>query len=108
MEIAPPAGVKPVEWRLLTNHILSECDDLVELINWYRSRWEIEIYFHALKNGCCVESLQLGTVDSIERALALFMIVAWRIAYLMRMGCTCPDLDAALFFDPMKFMVLTC
>jgi len=43
--------------------------------------------------------VQLGAVDRIERALALFMIVAWRIAYLMRMGRTCPDLDAGLFFD---------
>ena len=28
------------------------------------------------------------------------MIVAWRVAYLMRVGRTCPNLDAALFFDP--------
>jgi hypothetical protein len=27
------------------------------------------------------------------------MIVAWRISHLMRLGRTCPDLDAALFFD---------
>ncbi|CAG2161189.1 hypothetical protein LMG26411_08058 [Cupriavidus numazuensis] len=26
------------------------------------------------------------------------MVVAWRIARLMRMGRTCPDLDASLFF----------
>jgi len=26
--------------------------------------------------------------------------VAWRIAHLMRLGRTCPDLDARLFFDP--------
>jgi hypothetical protein len=28
------------------------------------------------------------------------MVVAWRIAHLMRLGGTCPDLDADLFFDP--------
>jgi hypothetical protein len=28
------------------------------------------------------------------------MVVAWRVAYLMRKGRTCPELDAALFFDP--------
>ena len=44
--------------------------------------------------------MQFGSVDRIERALALFMIVAWRIAYLMRMDRTCPDLHAALIFDP--------
>ncbi|SFM00530.1 IS4 family transposase, partial [Rugamonas rubra] len=37
---------------------------------------------------------------NIERALALFMVVAWRIAHLMRLGRICPDLDAGLFFDP--------
>jgi hypothetical protein len=46
-----------------------------------------------------VETLQLGAVDRVERALALFMVVAWRITYLMRLGRTCPDLDAALFFS---------
>jgi hypothetical protein len=32
----------------------------VELIDWYRARWEIEILFNVLKNGCRVEALQLG------------------------------------------------
>ena len=55
---------------------------------------------NVLKNGCKVEALQLSAIDRIERALALFMIVAWRVANLMRVGRTCPNLDAALFFDP--------
>ena len=38
-------------------------------------------------------------IDRVERALVLYMIVAWRIARLMRLGRTCPDLDASLFFD---------
>jgi len=28
------------------------------------------------------------------------MVVSWRIARLIRLGRTCPDLDAELFFDP--------
>ncbi len=70
------------------------------MIDWYRARWEIEMLFNVLKNGCKVEELQLGTIERIERALALYLVVAWRIAHLMRMGRTCPDLDASLFFDP--------
>jgi hypothetical protein len=42
----------------------------------------------------------LGTIERIERALALYLVVSWRITHLMRMGRTCPDLDAHLFFDP--------
>ena len=53
-----------------------------------------------LKNGCCIAALQLGSIEKIERALALYMIVAWRIARLMRLGRNCPDLDAQLMFEP--------
>lgn len=99
-EIDAPAGVKPVEWRLLTNRAATTLEQATELIDWYRARWEIEVYFNVLKNGCEVEKLQLATVERVEKALALFMVVAWRVAFLMRKGRNCPDLDAALFFDP--------
>jgi hypothetical protein len=42
----------------------------------------------------------LGTIERLERALALFFVLAWRVSYLMRLGPTCPDLDADLSFDP--------
>ena len=99
-EFDAPAGVKPIEWRLLTNRAATTLDEAIELIEWYRARWEIEILFNVLKNGCQVEELQLGTIERLERALALFLVVAWRVTYLMRLGRTCPDLDAHLFFDP--------
>jgi hypothetical protein len=99
-EIGAPDGVKPIEWRLLTNREAPDLADVVELIDWYRARWEIEMYFNILKNGCKVEALQLSSIDRLERALALFMVVAWRIGHLMRGGRTCPDLDATLYFGP--------
>lgn len=99
-EFDAPAGVKPIEWRLLTNRTAVTPDEVIELIDWYRARWEIEMLFNILKNACRVEALQLSGIDRLERALALFMVVAWRIAHLMRLGRTCPDLDAAMFFDP--------
>lgn len=99
-EFAAPAGVKPIEWRLLTNREATSLPQAIELIDWYRARWEIEMLFNVLKNGCRVEALQLGTIERLERALALFLVVAWRIVYLMHMGRSCPDLDAELFFDP--------
>ena len=58
------------------------------------------MFFNILKNGCLIEALQLPGIDRLERALALFIVVSWRIAHLMRTGRTCPDLDALLFFDP--------
>lgn len=58
------------------------------------------MFFHVPKNGCRVEALQLGCIERIERALVLYMAVAWPIARLMRLGRSCPDLDAQLMFEP--------
>ena len=98
-EIDTPPGVKPVEWRLLTNRAVTNVEDAVQLIDWYRARWEIEMYFDVLKNGCKVESLQLKTMPRLELALALYMVVAWRINRLMRLGRACPELPADLLFE---------
>jgi len=99
-EIDAPAGEEAVVWRLLTNREVATPEAAVELIDWYRARWEIEMLFDVLKNGCRVEALQLSTTDRVECALALYLIVSWRIAHLMRMGRSCPDMDARLLFDP--------
>lgn len=99
-EVGAPVGTKAIEWRLLTNRLVNTAAEVAELIDWYRARWEIEMLFNVFKAGCKIEQLQLGTIERMERALALYLVVAWRIAYLMRVGRTCPDLDARLFFDP--------
>lgn len=84
----PVAHETPIEWRLLTNRKVADFAAAAELVDWYRARWEIELFFLVLKQGCRVEALQLSTIQRIEKALALFMIVAWRVARLMRQGCT--------------------
>jgi Transposase Tn5 dimerisation domain/Transposase DNA-binding len=98
-EINPPAGEKPLEWRLLTNRLANTLAEAAELVDWYRCRWEIEMFFNILKNGCKVEALQLSAMPRIELALALYMITAWRIGYLMRLGRACPEMDCEVVFD---------
>ena len=98
-EANPPAGTDPITGHLLTHRSADTLEAVAELIDGYRARLEIELLFHVLKNGCKVESLQLATLDGLQRALALYLIIAWRVAWLMRLGRTCPDLDAELLFD---------
>ena len=57
------------------------------------------MFFNILKNGCKVEALQLSAMPRIELALALYMITAWRIGYLMRLGRACPEMDCEVVFD---------
>jgi hypothetical protein len=87
-----------VEWRLLTNRAAESLEAVVELIDWYRCRWEIETFFHVLKNGCRVEALQLGSVAKLALALAVYLVVSWRLARLVKLGRTHPDLEARALF----------
>jgi hypothetical protein len=98
-ETDPPAGSKPVVWRLLTNRVASTPEQACELIDWYRARWEIELFFLVLKEGCRLERLQLGNIQGLQTALALYMVIAWLINRLMRLGRALPDLPADLLFE---------
>lgn len=98
-ETNTPLGCKAVEWRLLTNREAVDLDTAVQLIDWYRCRWEIETLFHVLKNGCRVDALQLGSVAKLELALAVNLVVSWRLARLVRLGRIQPDWSAELFFS---------
>ena len=102
-EINPPKGCRPIVWRLMTNRRVQNELDTIEMIDWYRCRWEIEMFFDVLKVGCQVEKLQLATRERIEKALALYMIITWRVMYLMRLGRICPDLPADLVFDELEW-----
>lgn len=99
-EEQPPAGEKPIVWRLLTNRTAETLEAVVELIDWYRRRWLVEIFFRILKSGCRVEALQLGTLERLERALVIYLIIAWRILHLVTWGRECPDLPCEVVFDP--------
>lgn len=102
-EVGAPEWSRALEWRLLTNHEASTAEQVVEFIDCYRARRKIEINFHALKNGYEVEIPPLRAIDRVERALALFMEAACRIAYLTRLGRSRPNLDATLFFSADEF-----
>ena len=104
-EVNALEGAKPVVWRLLTNRAAPTLQDAVELVNWYRARWEIELFFLVLKEGCRVERLQLANTERLQTALALYMVIAWRINRLMRLGRTLPDLPADLLFEPDEWQV---
>lgn len=99
-EETPPEGEDPIEWRLLSSLPVESFADACEKIQWYLCRWQIEVFFHILKTGCKVEDLQLQHRERIEVALAVYLIVAWRVLYLTRLGRTVPDLSCEVAFSP--------
>ena len=94
----PPSGEEPIEWLLLTSLPIETFGEATKVLDYYCCRWEIEIYFHVLKSGCKIEELQLERQDRFEVCLALYMIVAWRVLYVLMLGRECPKMrcDAVL------------
>lgn len=67
---------------LLTNWETPTAADVVELIDWYRARREIETFFHVVKNGCRPRVLREAhkkPVQVLERAPLSWAIDAIRI-----------------------------
>ena len=94
----PAPGQAPIEWLLLTNLPVQTLEQAQEKLSWYLCRWQIEIYFRVLKSGCKIEELQLEKLERLEPALALYMLIAWRVLYLTMIGRDCPELPASLVF----------
>ncbi len=95
----PPPGLDPVDWILLTTRFVTTFDEAAQMMQWYLCRWQIEVFFHILKNGCKIEKLQLEHVDRLKPAIALYMIIAWRVLYLTMLGRKCPNLSCNAVFD---------
>jgi Transposase Tn5 dimerisation domain/Transposase DNA-binding len=81
-EESPPEGQKPVCWWLVTTLGIASLADAERAVLWYTWRWLIERYHYVLKGGCRVERLQLETAARLERALATYAVVAWRLLWL--------------------------
>jgi hypothetical protein len=101
-----PAGVDPLDWRRLTNRPAETLAAAAQLIQWYGGRWTIEVFFRIFKTGCRVEALQLSTLERLEPALALYLIIAWRIQYLTLLGRTPSDLPCDAVLDPAEWQAV--
>ena len=83
-EQQPPPGGKPLEWFVLTTLRVTSTDDATQILHWYSLRWRIEEYFRVLKSGCKVEELQHHTAERLERAMAIKIVIGWRIQLMVQ------------------------
>ena len=105
-EERPPAKTEPLEWFVLTTVPVTSADDATRILQWYALRWRIEDYFRILKSGCKVEELQHHSAERLERAIAIKMVIAWRIQLMVRLGREVPELPSELLFSDGELRVL--
>ena len=105
-EAAPPPGVEPVEWLLLTTLKVDSFAQATEKLAWYTQRWHIEVYHRTLKSGCRIEQRQLGTAERLENCLAIDLVVAWRILHLTKLGRETPEAPCTAVLEDHEWKAL--
>ena len=99
----PPAGETPVEWILVTTLAIDTPEQVRTIVEYYCVRWSIEILFRTLKSGCRIERRRLEEIDRVLPCVGLYLIVAWRVLFVCRMGRSCPDVDCDAIFEPSEW-----
>jgi hypothetical protein len=105
-ESSPPEGTRPVEWFLLTTVDLRSAEDAVACLRWYCLRWRIEDFHRVLKSGCGVEQIAHETAERIRRAIAINLVIAWRIMLMTLLGRETPQLPPEVLFSDIELQVL--
>jgi Transposase DNA-binding/Transposase DDE domain len=105
-EVNAPADADPVEWRLMTTEPIDTVEQIVQIVDWYRTRWLIEEFFKALKTGCAYEKRQLESYQTLLVALALLAPIAWRLLLLRHLARALPAPAATVALSPRQLQVL--
>lgn len=103
-EDTPPTGVdEPIEWLLLTNTPVQTFADVGQVVHWYCTRWQIEVYHKVIKSGCKVEDCRLKTADRLHNYIALMSGVAWRLLWLTYINRSEPNLPCTAILTTIEW-----
>jgi len=106
LEPSAPEDTKPLEWFLLTTCAIDSIDDAQACLRWYCLRWRIEDWHRVLKTGCRIEDLAHHSAERLERAIAINLVIAWRIMLMTLLGRACPELPAEVLLSEIEVTVL--
>lgn len=106
-EIYPPRRGERITWLLLTTLPLVTWDDVQTAIRYYAYRWLIERYHFVYKSGCRLEALQLETGRRLQRALATYSLVAWRLLWLTYQARQAPEASCEIALEPSEWQALS-
>jgi hypothetical protein len=99
-EMDCPAGQEPVHWRLFTTHRVESLADALQIVHWYRCRWQIEQLFRMLKKkGLDIESSQIEAGENLMKLAVFALCAAVRIMELLTARDGDTDQKTADVFD---------
>jgi hypothetical protein len=107
-EPQPPAGVEPLDWKLLTTVPVASAAEALQCLDWYAARWGIEQWHRVLKSGCRIEQRQLASFERLKRLLTVYAVIAWRILYATMLARLVPDMACTAILNDDEWQALYC
>lgn len=96
LEPDPPAGEAAVHWLVLTSPPTQTVAQAQQIVTRYTYRWLIERFHYVLKSGCKLEERQLREEKRLERLLAVYSLVAWKLLWLTYLARQTPDVPCTV------------
>jgi hypothetical protein len=107
-EMNPPAGVEPLDWKLLTSVPVTTNKEALERLDWYAARWGIEVWHRVLKSGCRIEKRQLESFERLCKLFTVYAVIAWRILYATMLARVVPDIACTALLNEDEWQALYC
>ena len=105
-ESCPPAGEDAIQRMLLTTLPIDHAEQVLTVIEDDCCRWPIENVFKILKSGCRIEERQFENLARELNAIAVYLIVAWRVQLLCYLGRECPEMNCEALFEESEWKVV--
>jgi hypothetical protein len=100
-ETSTPQDGKPIHWRLLTTHVVTNLGEARRIVDLYRMRWTIEEFFHTLKTaGFDIEAADIGDPKVMIKFVAAATVAAVTVMQLVKARDGTTDQGLADAFDP--------
>lgn len=110
IEIKQVGAVKKEEdriwWKLLTTVEVKTVNQALQCVKWYTYRWLIERFHYVLKSGTKIEELQLKQAASLQKAISVYSLAAFRIMQLVYQSRHTPHVSCEVILTKEQWTVL--
>jgi Transposase DDE domain len=106
-ETSKPQDGKPIHWRLLTTHEVTSLGRACRIVELYRLRWIIEVFFHTLKTaGFDIEAADIGNPQVMIKFVTAAAVAAVTVMQLVKARDGTTDQNLTEAFDPADQSIL--
>jgi len=95
-----------IHWKLLTSLEINNTTDVLQCVKWYTYRWLIERFHYVLKSGTKIEQLQLKDAESLQKAIAVYSMAAFRVMQLVYESRHHPEVNCEVVLTKAQWQTL--